>query len=295
MSTRRSHSVDRAFTLIEIMVVISIILVLASLVLGVGSALLRRAERSQVESAMTIMESAFTEWEGQTGRPVTYNGAFNSLTAPTTEIFPSGATLEVFDVRDTGTPPSPNNAGNKMIYTRARGVGVFTVNLLSQLESIRPMLAGIPPSMLRPELAGKPLVTTTNIDMYPTPNVSSGTPIVLYAPSAASLLTPATAQLPRPPTSRSELVDTWGNRIAFVFPGRAWRYGVDTSLPDSDGTVRTPFENLLGVCTNRRICLVSAGPDGLFGVPGESTPDSATIQNTAAADNIYLYELDPPN
>lgn len=46
MSTRRSHSVDRAFTLIEIMVVISIILVLASLVLGVGSALLRRAERS---------------------------------------------------------------------------------------------------------------------------------------------------------------------------------------------------------------------------------------------------------
>lgn len=279
MSMRRPPHSARAFTLIEIMVVISIILVLASLVLGVGSALLRRAERSQVESAMTIMESAFTEWEGQTGRPVTYNGAFNSLTAPTAEIFPSGATAEVFDVREPGAPPAPNNAGNKLIYTRARGIGVYTVNLLSQLESIRPMLAGIPPSMLRPE---------ANSSNYPAGNASTGTPAVLYAPSAKSSVTAKDS-------SRSELVDTWGGRIAFVFPGRAYRFGVDSGLPDSDGTVRTPVENLLGVCTNRRICLVSAGPDGLFGVPGESTPDSATVQNTAAADNIYLYELDPPN
>ena len=169
MSTRRSRHAGRAFTLIEIMVVISIILVLASLVLGVGSALLRRAERSQVESAMTIMESAFTEWEGQTGRPVTYNGAFNSLTAPTTEIYPSGATLEVFDIREPGTPPAPNSTGNRLIYTRARGAGVFTVNLLAQLESIRPMLAGIPPSMLRAE---------ANTSSYPATNILSGTPSV---------------------------------------------------------------------------------------------------------------------
>ena len=279
MSMRRPRHAGRAFTLIEIMVVISIILVLASLVLGVGSALLRRAERSQVESAMTIMESAFTEWEGQTGRPVTYNGAFNSLTAPTAEIFPIPNGGELFDVREPGTPPAPNNAGNKLIYTRARGAGVYTVNLLSQLESIRPMLAGIPPSMLRPE---------ANSSTYPAANASTGTPAVLYAPSTKSSVTAKDS-------SRSELVDTWGGRMAFVFPGRAYRFGVDAGLPDSDGTVRTPAENLLGVCTNRRICLVSAGPDGLFGVPGESTPDSATIQNTAAADNIYLYELDPPN
>jgi prepilin-type N-terminal cleavage/methylation domain-containing protein len=279
MSTRRLRHTGRAFTLIEIMVVISIILVLASLVLGVGSALLRRAERSQVESAMTIMESAFTEWEGQTGRPVTYNGAFNSLTAPTTELFPIPNGGELFDVREPGTPPAPNNAGNKLIYTRARGAGVFTVNLLAQLESIRPMLAGIPPSILRAE---------ANSSSYPATNILSGTPSVLYAPSAKSTANTKDS-------TRSELVDTWGGRIAFVFPGRAFRFGLDSGLPDSDGTVRTPAENLLGVCTNRRICLVSAGPDGLFGVPGESTPDSATIQNTAAADNIYLYELDPPN
>jgi len=59
--------------------------------------------------------------------------------------------------------------------------------------------------------------------------------------------------------------------------------------------VRTPAENILGVCTNRRICLVSAGPDGLFGVSGEVTPDTAVARSAAAADNIYLYELDPPD
>jgi hypothetical protein len=98
-------------------------------------------------------------------------------------------------------------------------------------------------------------------------------------------------------------VDPWGNRIAFVFPGRAYRFGVDTGIPDPDGTVRTPLENLapgFGVCTNRRICLVSAGPDGLFGVVGDapgtlSAAQAAAFLQTAAADNVYLYELDPPN
>ena len=283
MSRRRSRHAGRAFTLIEIMVVISIILVLASLVLGVGSALLRRAERSQVESAITIMESAFTEWEGQTGRPMTYNGAFN---AAMVEQWPSSATtVEIFDVRDPGSPPQPPppqpaDSASELLCKRAGGVGVFTVNLLLQQETIRVMLAGISPSLLRPE---------ANSPTYPAANIPSGTgtPPARYEPSAKSS---AGAR-----SSRTEFVDTWGNRIAFLFPGRAYRFGVDSGVPDSDGTVRTPFENVLGVCTNRRICLVSSGPDGLFGVPGESTPDSATIQNTAAADNIYLYELDPPN
>jgi hypothetical protein len=30
-------------------------------------------------------------------------------------------------------------------------------------------------------------------------------------------------------------------------------------------------------------------------VAGETTPDTAVARATAAADNIFLYELDPPN
>lgn len=274
----RRRRAARAFTLLEVLMVLGVILILASLVLGVGSALLKNAEKSQMQAAFVTMESALNEWEAQTGRPVTYNGAYTTGGA---EIFPSGSSLEMFDIRESSSAPAaPNNTGNRLIYTRARGTGVYAVNLLGQLDSIRPILAGVAPSLLRPE---------PNSVTFPAANVTTNG--VAYSPSIKSALNAKDS-------SRSEFVDPWGNRIAFVFPGRAYRYGVDTGVPDPDGTVRTPLENLVpgfGVCTNRRICLVSAGPDGLFGVAGETTPDTAVARATAAADNIYLYELDPPN
>ena len=265
---RGRASMGRGFTLLEIMIVMFVILILTSLVLGVGSALLKRAERSQVESAMSIMENAFGEWEAQTGRPITYNGSIDAAGA---EIFPSGASAMQFDVIE---PPAPTSN-----IARARGAGVYALNLLFQMQAIRPMLAGIAPGILRPE---------ANSSTFPAANIKLGEPQILYMPSARTSagLTAST---------RAELVDTWGGRIAFVFPGRAYRYGVDPDLPDSDGTVQTLVEKQLGVCTNRRICLVSAGPDGLFGVSEEFAPPNPTAMAAAAADNVYLYELDPPN
>ena len=276
----------RAFTLLEIMIVIGVILTLMTLVLGVGSALLRNAEKSQVESAMAILESALNEYEAQLGRQMTFNGAWNA--GGTQQLFPPGINAgtgdALFDVRDAGIPPAPANGANAPIMwaARARGAGVFAVNLLRQLESVRPILAGISPGLLRPE---------PNAPDYPARNIG-GTGATLYVPSAKQTAGPRDS-------SRSEFVDPWSNRIAFVFPGRAYRFGSEPagSLPDADGTVRTPYENVFGVCTNRRICLVSAGADGLFGLPGEITPaaqDTVTARAISAADNIYLYPLDPP-
>ena len=68
----------RAFTLLEVMIVITVIITLMSLVLGVGSALLRNAEKSQVESAMQIIESGLNEFEAQMGRQMTFNGAYDA-------------------------------------------------------------------------------------------------------------------------------------------------------------------------------------------------------------------------
>ena len=267
--TRRA----RAFTLVEVMIVITVIVTLMSLVLGVGSALLSNAERSQVESAMAIMESALNEYEAQMGRQMTFNGAWPAAATSTTPVlagqpFPDA----LFDVRD------PGSAAHWM--ARAAGAGVYAVNLVRQFEEIRPMLAGISPALLRPE---------ANTSTYPPANVvTSGAP---YLPSAKAAAGGA--------SSRSELVDTWGNRIAFVFPGRAFRFGVDQGVPDPDGTLTTCIERRIGVCTNRRICLVSAGPDGLFGIDGEagmSGTSAAAVQARAQAmsDNVYLYPLDPP-
>jgi len=274
----------RAFTLLEIMIVIGVILTLMTLVLGVGSALLRNAEKSQVESAMAIMESALNEYEAQMGRQMTFNGAWNA--GGTQQLFPIGVNAAtgdtLFDVRDPGVPPAPANGTNAPIMwaARARGAGIFAANLLRQVDSIRPILAGVSPGLLRPE---------PNTPDYPARNVG-GTGATLYVPSAKQGAGPRDS-------TRSEFVDPWGGRIAFVFPGRAYRFGSDAGLPDPDGTVRTPYENVFGVCTNRRICLVSAGADGLFGVPGEITPaaqDTVTARAISAADNIFLYQLDPP-
>lgn len=266
----------RGFTLLEILIVLGVILILTSLVLGVGSAVLKSAEGAQARAAVISVESALQQWESETGRAVTCNGITT---------LPSGVTDELFDIRDPGTPPAPNNVGNKAIVARARGQGVYAVNLLMQVESIKPILGGLPANILRPEAMAS---------TFPPANV--GTPTNLYLPSAKSSVNSKDS-------SRSELVDPWGNRFAFVFPGREYRIGVDSGNPDPDGTVRTPLENLVpgfGVCVGARICVVSAGPDGLFGVDGDApttlTPAArAEFLRTAAADNVYLYELDPPN
>ncbi len=285
--TRRGRATSRAararaFTLLEIMIVIGVILTLMTLVLGVGSALLRNAEKSQVESAMAIMESALNEYEAQMGRQLTFNGAWNA--GGTQQVFPPGiaqATGDtLFDIRDPGPP---GGTGAAMWAGRARGAGVFAVNLLRQLDAVRPILSGISPALLRPE---------PNTPDYPARNLG-GIGAGLYVPSAKQVAGPRDS-------TRAELVDPWGNRIAFVFPGRAYRFGSDTGLPDPDGTVRTPYETVLGVCSNRRICFVSAGPDGLFGLDGEgsglngNTAQAVAARAAAAADNISLYPLDPP-
>ena len=98
---------SRGFTLLEILIVIGVIITLMTLVLGVGSALLRNAEKSQVESSMAIMESALNEYEAQMGRQMTFNGAWNG--GGTAQFFPAGASDPVFDIRDPGVPPAPNS------------------------------------------------------------------------------------------------------------------------------------------------------------------------------------------
>ena len=257
----------RGFTLLEVLIVLGVILTLASLVLGIGSAVIRSAERAQLESTMEIVDKCFSEWESTVGRPVSFVGRVG--TGRGDPFITTAQGLERFDVREgdiaggTAVPPGLSVAGQAI--ARAQGAGVYAVNLLGQIDFTKELLATATPSLLRPE------PTTTNW-----PPVITG-----YRPSFKN-----------PPASpRSEFVDPWGKRLAFVFPGRQFRWGVDTGLPDDDGTVRTSTELVLGSCAGRRICLVSAGPDGVFG------PEAATaaLRASAPADNVVLYPLLPPN
>lgn len=74
-----------------------------------------------------------------------------------------------------------------------------------------------------------------------------------------------------------------------VFPGRLWVTG-DAEQADLDGTIRSVSEDsgsvnppAFGVCRNRQLLFVSAGPDGKF------TDDAATPEINERADNIFSY------
>lgn len=232
----------RAFTLVEVLVVLGIILILVTLVVAVSSALVKRAERGQTETALTIMDNAIAEWQVQYGRNMTF-GTMGS---------PAGSVYDIMEL-----PPATG-----------RYINVFVTTLVAQNERCRAMLASIPGDLLREDKTTSPGVNITIPGMAAPDNV--------YPPSKKP---------------RSELVDTWGNRIAMVCPGRTWRVG-DSGLPDPDGSIRTADESALGVCDNRRICMISSGPDGLLGT---ETGLSAQQRLEALSDNIYSYELLPTN
>ena len=61
----------RAFTLMELVIVVGIILLLAALALSVSTALLARTERQKMADTLSILDAAVREWEASNGRQLT--------------------------------------------------------------------------------------------------------------------------------------------------------------------------------------------------------------------------------
>jgi len=94
------------------------------------------------------------------------------------------------------------------------------------------------------------------------------------------------------------ILDAWGTPIYATHPGRPWRQDdTEANLArDPDGTIRTYNEQDYGVAPNRRVVFVSAGPDGLFGLPGEFAGDldpqtRSERMADAAKDNLYTMPV----
>ena len=62
----------RAFTLIEMMIVIGIIALLAALTLGISNSVLRNSEISRTKDALRLLDMALQEWELEMGRAMTF-------------------------------------------------------------------------------------------------------------------------------------------------------------------------------------------------------------------------------
>jgi type II secretory pathway pseudopilin PulG len=268
--------IARAFSLLEIVVVLGVILLLAALVLAVSGSVLAASERRETENVIRLLEQATLEWEQALGRPINYG--------PKAE--PGLTGVPARDVYEE------NFAGSWMSCVLMQRFG--------ENERTRDIVSKIPETYSRKWRTGDPALPTTwastaiATDPNQMPNpvqsaTSSGVPLVL---------------------------DAWGFRIGVCFPGRPWRNGTGLSTtnaaqffapglylrgpnspvggaPDPDGTEQTPDERVFGSCRDRRIRFVSAGPDGefgrLFSQTGQPLPET-DLERKKTRDNIVSYE-----
>lgn len=278
MNHRLNHA--RAFTVLELVIVISVILVLMALALTVTSTVLAANDRRTMQNTFLMLDQAIVSWEAQAGRPLSFGRRF----------IPAGAVMPL--------PPPANGPDFTLSGAGpSEAFDIYEDDLLRELREYeeRPhnicvvleRLANNPDSA---EIISK--IPTNSIRFVPmvAPAYTAG---VEPLPTGWAQTTPATDpnQMPTPtatpaiPSPIREIYDPWNRRIAVIFPGRAATKAEigaalanPTLIDGEDGTVRTSDEFDMGVCRNRKICFVSAGPDGNF----------ATLD-----DNLYSYETLP--
>ncbi len=235
-----------------------------SLALTVTSVVLAANDRRSVQSTFVLLDQALTSWESQAGREMTAGRRANPPGTPTVPDFTLGtngptAGFEIYEENFTST---------------------YSICIVLERLATTPDSAEIISRLPSTAIRFVPLNGTNAVEPLPT-NWTQTTP--QQDPN----------QMP-PYASVREIFDPWNRRIGVIFPGRAAtkaEVAAAVTAPTSqgidveDGSVRTMDEHSFGICRNRKMCFVSAGPDGDF-LPTPSNPK-------AEADNIYSYELLP--
>ena len=297
----RPRPLRRAFTLLELVIVIGIILVLMGLVLGVGSVVIAQSEERQVRSSMQIIDTALLEFEQQAGRPMVFEGWHRTTQAPHAGIRYGDANADIHvdvpfrPMRSTLANGSPNALMNGL---DAGGYGweangdcfPWDDDLLGRYHEQQWLSAALAVMGRNPACAailGKcdPKLVRAVVCVT---GVGGGIPI-------------------EDTFNMTEFIDPWGRQVRMIFPGRRY-YETDDAegsieipgysdyafpiVRDPDGTIRTPYEHLYGICRNRRPLLVSSGPDGRIGNRFADPTTSSTAENefNEAQDNIFSYE-----
>jgi len=242
----------RAFTVLELVIVIGVILVLMSLALTVTSVVLAANDRRSVQSTFVLLDQALTSWESQAGREMTDGRRANPPGTPTVPDFTLGTNGPTagFDIYEEN-------------FNTTYAICVVLERLATSPDSAE-IISRLPSTAIR----FVPLNGTNAVEPLPT-NWTQTTP--QQDPN----------QMP-PYASVREIFDPWNRRIGVIFPGRAATKtevaaaaASPTTIDVEDGSVRTTDEHYLGICRNRKMCFVSAGPDGDMGT---------------TSDNIYSYE-----
>ena len=238
--------------MLELVIVIGVILVLMSLALTVTSVVLAANDRRSVQSTFVLLDQAITSWQSQAGREMTAGRRTNPPGTPTVPDFTLG----------TNGPTAGFEVYEENFLT-TYSICIVLERLTSSPDSAD-IIARLPSTAIR----FVPLNGANAVEPLPT-NWTQTTP--QQDPN----------QMP-PYASVREIFDPWNRRIGVIFPGRAATKtevaaaaASPATIDIEDGSVRTMDEHFLGICRNRKMCFVSAGPDGDMGT---------------TADNIYSYE-----
>ena len=269
------HPIDRdllrrGFTLLELLIVIGIIVIVASLVLAVSSSVVRASEERATRNTLEVLNMAAEEYERTVDRRVTYrSGAVTGGIAA--ETAPSASNGLRYDVDTNPTAPPSGTAttawtGLSNPYnTVSGGLPAYSslpfrrTAMLIQAMTDSPTCAAIMQKL--PEAIFRGIKVNANSNSF--------SPV-------------------------RHCIDAWDTPIIAVFPGReATAAELTTNNPnivDKDGTVKCDSEwaaptagGMQVSCKDRRILFISAGNDSRFTVQTGAT-------YAPSNDNLYSYE-----
>jgi prepilin-type N-terminal cleavage/methylation domain-containing protein len=258
------------FTLLELLIVIGIIVIVASLVLAVSSSVARASEERSTKNTLEVLNMAVEEYERTVDRRVSYRSGVvtGGIIADATS---AGGVAFKFDV-DSGaaTPPA--------------GSGVTAWNALQNPYNT---VAGGLPAYSNLPFRRTAILIQAMTDAQSCAAIMQKLPEAIFRGIKAN-----TAQGNF--TAARHCIDAWDTPIIAVFPGReasqAELTANNPNIVDRDGTVRcdsewaVPAQGGMQVsCKDRRILFISAGNDSRF-----TQQVGSTFQ--PSNDNLYSYE-----
>ena len=268
----------RAFTLLELLIVIGIIVILASLVLAVSSTVIRASEDRATRNTIEVLNAAVEEYERTAERRITYKSGLGGGFAAD----PAAVAGYRYDV-DGALAPSAAAPFPGSGPAAADSVTTWTV-LASPYGSL--------PGGGLPSYSTSPFRRTAYLIALLSASPSSGAVISKLPESVFRYVGASTGNGKR---MVRHAVDSWDTPIIAIFPGRIAE-GPDvatpalTALVDKDGTIRSDSERaapalggLQVSCKDRRVLFASAGNDSRF------TNLTGSVY-TPSTDNLYSYE-----
>jgi prepilin-type N-terminal cleavage/methylation domain-containing protein len=250
----KTRVVARGFTLVEMLIVIGIIVVLVALTVTVGLRFRTSSQVNETNNLMTTLNIAMDEWTTESDRALTI-----------------------------GIDGDPTNRSRYDIQSDL--VDTFHVaamlDTMTRSSRVKQLVTSVDDRYLQridDTVTPKPLWLRL-IDENDPCNAGQGAGYCLNQTKMEYAKAENQGKL--------IIVDAWGTPLRLVHPGRLWEDG-DSEVRDDDGTIRTSRENWYGVPRNRRVVLVSAGPDQKF---GDRSALFVTDAFKDSQDNIQSGEL----